>query len=86
MNPVIADGQLQKNKGQTEGGRNGWRMCDVAHRKEKKMYIITAVYHGERIIRKAYSDFQAFTIINQLYRDGCYDVGMRKEEEYEAVY
>lgn len=50
------------------------------------MYIITAVYHGERIIRKAYSDFQAFTIINQLYRDGCYDVGMRKEEEYEAVY
>ena len=55
-------------------------------RKGKKMYIITAVYHGERITRKAYSDFQAFTIINQLYRDGCHDVGMREEDEHEAVY
>lgn len=50
------------------------------------MYIITAVYHGERIIRKAYSDFQAFTIINQLYRDGCHDVGMREENEHETVH
>lgn len=46
----------------------------------QQVYIITAIYQGKVIIRKAYSDLQAFTIINQLYRDGCTDVGMREEE------
>lgn len=46
----------------------------------QQMYIITAIYQGKRITRKAYSDLQAFTIVNQLYRDGCTDVGMREEE------
>ena len=54
----------------------------VRRRTERKerMYIITATYQGKRIIRRAYSDLQAFTIVNQLYRDGCTDVGMREEE------
>ncbi len=43
------------------------------------MYIITAVYKGKRITRKAYSDFQAFTIINLLAREGCTDIGKREE-------
>ena len=44
------------------------------------------VYHNsylsrkKRIVRRAYSDLQVFTIVNQLYRDGCTDVGMREEE------
>ena len=59
---------------------NVWRLCDVAQKGKKRMYIITAIYQGKRIIRRAYSDQQAFTIINQLYRDGCKDVGMREEE------
>ena len=42
-------------------------------------YIITATYKGSRITRTAYSDFQAYTIINQLARDGCTDIGMREE-------
>ena len=44
------------------------------------MYIITATYKGRRITRIAFGDFQAFTIINQLTRDGCVDIGMREEE------
>ena len=54
----------------------------VRRRTERKerMYIITATYQRKRIIRRAYSDQQAFMIINQLYRDGCTDVGMREEE------
>lgn len=54
----------------------------VRRRTERKerMYIITAIYQEKRIIRRACSDQQAFTIINQLYRDGCTDVGMREEE------
>lgn len=54
----------------------------VRRRTERKerMYIITATYQGKRITRRAYSDQQAFTIVNQLYRDGCKDVGMREEE------
>lgn len=54
----------------------------VRRRTERKerMYIITATYQGKRIIRGAYSDLQVFTIINQLYLDGCKDVGMREEE------
>lgn len=47
------------------------------------MYTITAIYQGKRIIRRAYSDLQAFTIVNKLYRDGCTDVGMRKEDHDE---
>lgn len=47
------------------------------------MYIITAMYQGRRITRKAFSGFQAFTIINQLVREGCTDIGMR-EENYAA--
>ena len=42
------------------------------------MYIITAIYQGKKIIRRAYSDLQAFAIVNQLYRDGCTEVGMRE--------
>lgn len=59
---------------------NVWKLCDVAQKGEKQMYIITATYQGKRIIRRAYSDLQAFTIVNQLYRDGCTDVGMREGE------
>lgn len=44
------------------------------------MYIITAMYQGSRITRKAFSDFQAFTIINQLAREGCTEIGMREED------
>ena len=42
-------------------------------------YIITAIHQGKRITRTAYSDFQAYTIINQLRREGCTDIGMREE-------
>lgn len=44
------------------------------------MIIITATYNGRRITRIAYSDFQAFTIINMLAREGAVDIGMRKED------
>ena len=44
-------------------------------------YIITAINQNKKIARTAYSDFQAFTIINQLRRDGCTDIGMREEVE-----
>ena len=44
-------------------------------------YIITATYQSKRITRTAYSDFQAYTIINQLRREGCTDIGMREEVE-----
>ena len=45
------------------------------------MYIITATYRGRKITRTAFGDFHAFTIINQLAREGCDDIGMRKEDE-----
>lgn len=44
---------------------NVWKLCDVAQKGEKRMYIITATYQGKRIIRRAYSDLQVFTIVNQ---------------------
>ena len=44
------------------------------------MYIITATYRCQNITRTAFGDFQAFTIINQLAREGCVDIGMREEE------
>lgn len=44
-----------------------------------KVIIITANYRGRKIERRAYSDFQAFTIINTLSREGCVDIGMREE-------
>lgn len=47
---------------------------------EWTMYIITATYRGQKITRTAFGDFQAFTIINQLAREGCVDIGMREEE------
>jgi hypothetical protein len=47
------------------------------------IYKITAIsVKGERITRTAFSGLQAFTIINQLHREGCKDIGM-KEENYE---
>lgn len=49
-------------------------------RKGEGMYIITAIYRGGKITRTAFGDFQAFTIINQLAREGCVDIGMREEE------
>lgn len=42
------------------------------------MYIITGDYQGRRITRYAYSDFQAFTIINLLSREGVANLGMRE--------
>lgn len=45
------------------------------------MIIITATYRGKRIKRTAFSDFQAFTIINMLAREGAIDIGMRQEAE-----
>lgn len=44
------------------------------------VYIITAIHQSKRITRKAYSDFQAYTIINQLRREGCTEIGMREEQ------
>ena len=44
------------------------------------MYIITATFKGREITRIAFGDFQAFTIINQLAREGCVNIGMREEE------
>lgn len=43
-------------------------------------HIITAKYKGRKITRTAYSDFQAWGIINQLSHEGCTDIGMREEE------
>lgn len=43
------------------------------------MIIITAIYQGKMIKRTAFSDFQAFTIINMLAREGATDIGMREE-------
>lgn len=43
------------------------------------MIIITATYKGNRITRKAFSDFQAFTIISTLAREGCADIGIKRE-------
>ena len=43
-------------------------------------YIITAIHQNKKITRTAYSDFQAYTIINQLRREGCTDIGMREEQ------
>lgn len=42
-------------------------------------HIITAKYKSRTITRTAYSDYQAWVIINQLARDGCTDIGMREE-------
>lgn len=43
-----------------------------------KIYRITAKHNDELIIRTAYGDKQAWIIVNQLYRDGCTDAGMRE--------
>lgn len=63
------------------------KCCDVATgfqpyigQKGENMYIITAMHNGRKITRIAFGDFQAFTIINQLAREGCVDIGMREEE------
>lgn len=45
------------------------------------MIIITATYNGRKITRTACSNFQAFTIINLLAREGAVDIGMRREEK-----
>ena len=63
------------------------KCCDIAtefqpyigQKGEGTMYIITATYRGRKITRTAFGDFQAFTIINQLAREGCVDIGMREE-------
>ena len=59
---------------------NVWKLCDVAQKGEKRMYIIKANKQIKKIDRISYSDLQVFTIVNQLYRDGCTDVGMREGE------
>lgn len=41
-----------------------------------KRYLITATYNGRKVERTAFGDFQAFTIINLLAREGCTDIGM----------
>lgn len=43
------------------------------------VYIIYGYYKGQKIKRIAYSDFQAFTIINQLNREGVRDISIREE-------
>ncbi|HJC43386.1 MAG TPA: hypothetical protein H9756_06860 [Candidatus Mediterraneibacter gallistercoris] len=53
----------------------------MAQQKGEDMYIITAMYNGRKITRTAFGDFPAFTIINQMAREGCVDIGMRKEDE-----
>lgn len=45
----------------------------------KKVFIITAKYCGRKIERKAFSEYQAWTIINTLRREGCADIGMRED-------
>lgn len=52
---------------------------DATTERGNGMYVITAMYNGRKITRSAFGDFQAFTIINQLARDGCIDIGLRKE-------
>ena len=47
----------------------------------RKVYKITAKYNGVRITRTAYSEFQVWVIVNQLYRDGCTEVGMEEKNE-----
>ena len=54
-----------------EGGRSG---C----------IIITAKHKGNKITRKAFSDTQAFVIINQLSREGCTEIGMKEENHTEG--
>ena len=55
--------------------------CATSHKKGVTMIIITATYQGKRIKRTAFSDFQAFTIINMLAREGATDIGMREEAQ-----
>lgn len=43
-----------------------------------KKYLITAMNNGRSVERIAFGDFQAFTIINLLSREGCTDIGMRE--------
>lgn len=43
------------------------------------MYIITGNYQGTRIKRIAYSDVQAFTIINLLSHEGVTNIGMQEQ-------
>lgn len=42
-------------------------------------HIITGNYKGKKIERIAFGDLQAFTIINQLSREGVTDIGMRED-------
>ena len=53
--------------------------CATSHRKEISMIIITATYKGQKIKRIAYSEFQAFMIINTFAREGAINIGMREE-------
>ena len=48
------------------------------------MYIITAKHKGNKITRKAFSDTQAFVVINQLSREGCTEIGMKEENHTEC--
>lgn len=43
-----------------------------------RKYLITAINNGRKVERIAFGDFQAFTIINLLAREGCTDIGMRE--------
>lgn len=40
--------------------------------------LITAEKDGRKVKRICYGDYQAFTISNQLCRDGCRNIGMRE--------
>lgn len=44
-------------------------------------HIITGNYKGKKIERTAFSDSQAFVIINQLSREGVTDIGMREDKQ-----
>ncbi len=48
-------------------------------------YIITATHNGRKIRRIAFSDKQAWIIINQLSKEGCTDIGMREVRETEEI-
>lgn len=42
-------------------------------------HIITGNYKGKKIERIAFSNSQAFVIINQLSREGVTDIGIRED-------
>lgn len=44
-----------------------------------KIIITAKALNGEKVIRVVFSEFQAFTVINALHKEGCENFGMRSE-------